>query len=132
MGLTVGKPTALMLMQREATVTVCNVLTPNLKDLCRLADVLVVAAGVPGLIGSDAVKPGAVVIDVGINRNAAGRLVGDVDFPSVVMVAGWITPVPGGVGPMTVTMLLHNTVTAARIHIAGVKYEEDLRIPFVA
>lgn len=129
MGLAVGKPMALMLMQREATVTVCNVVTRGLTELCRLGDVVVVAAGVPSLIRADAVKPGAVVVDVGINHGSDGRLVGDVDFAEVVKVAGWITPVPGGVGPLTVTMLLHNTAVAARMLTAGVRHEEDLRIP---
>ncbi len=132
MGLAVGKPMALMLMQREATVTVCNALTPNLVDLTRLADVLVVAAGVPRLVRGAAVKPGAAVIDVGINRDAAGRLTGDVDFAEVAAVAGWISPVPGGVGPMTVTMLLHNTVVAARRLTGGRPHEEDLRLPLAA
>jgi methylenetetrahydrofolate dehydrogenase (NADP+)/methenyltetrahydrofolate cyclohydrolase len=132
MGLAVGKPMALMLMQREATVTACNVLTPDLEAVCRLADVLVVAAGVPGLIGAAAVRPGAVVVDVGIHRDADGRITGDVDFPAVSEIAGWITPVPGGVGPMTVTMLLHNTVAAAAMLASGVGHEEDLRSPLAA
>jgi methylenetetrahydrofolate dehydrogenase (NADP+) / methenyltetrahydrofolate cyclohydrolase len=109
----VGKPMALMMMAREATVTVCHAKTRDLAQHTILADILVVAAGVPNLIGPQMVKTGAAVIDVGINRSPDGRLVGDVDFEGVRAKASHITPVPGGVGPMTVTMLLANTVVAA-------------------
>jgi methylenetetrahydrofolate dehydrogenase (NADP+) / methenyltetrahydrofolate cyclohydrolase len=109
----VGKPMALMMMQREATVAICHVRTRDLAQFTILADILVVAAGVPNLIVPQMVKTGAVVIDVGINRLADGRLVGDVDFEGVRRKASYITPVPGGVGPMTVTMLLENTITGA-------------------
>lgn len=108
----VGKPMAQLLLQRDATVTVCHSRTRDLAATCGQADVLVVAAGVPGLITATAVKPGATVIDVGIHRTSTG-LRGDVDA-SVREVAGALTPVPGGVGPMTIAMLLHNTVAAAR------------------
>ncbi len=109
----VGKPMALMLMQREATVTICHAKTRDLAQYTILADVLVVAAGRPNLIVPQMVRTGAVVIDVGINKLPDGRLVGDVDFEGVKEKAAAITPVPGGVGPMTVTMLLYNTVGAA-------------------
>jgi methylenetetrahydrofolate dehydrogenase (NADP+)/methenyltetrahydrofolate cyclohydrolase len=109
----VGKPMALMLMQREATVSVCHVKTRDLAQYTILADILVVAAGKPNLILPQMVKTGAVVIDVGINRLPNGKLVGDVDFEGVSQKASYITPVPGGVGPMTVTMLLVNTITSA-------------------
>jgi len=109
----VGKPMALMLMQREATVSVCHVKTRDLAQYTILADILVVAAGKPNLILPQMVKHGAVVIDVGINRLPDGRIVGDVDFEGVRQKASHITPVPGGVGPMTVTMLLFNTITSA-------------------
>ncbi|MDW8467872.1 MAG: bifunctional methylenetetrahydrofolate dehydrogenase/methenyltetrahydrofolate cyclohydrolase FolD [Burkholderiales bacterium] len=109
----VGKPTALLLLQRDATVTLCHSKTPDLAALAREADILVVAAGRAKLVGPTMVKPGACVIDVGINRAADGKVVGDVDFDAVRDVAGWLTPVPGGVGPMTVAMLIANTVEAA-------------------
>ncbi|NLO89656.1 MAG: bifunctional methylenetetrahydrofolate dehydrogenase/methenyltetrahydrofolate cyclohydrolase FolD [Clostridia bacterium] len=109
----VGKPVSIMLLQENATVTVCHSKTVNLDKETREADILVVAVGRPEFIKGDMVKPGAVVIDVGINRLDNGKLVGDVDFESVSKIAGWITPVPGGVGPMTITMLMHNTVEAA-------------------
>jgi methylenetetrahydrofolate dehydrogenase (NADP+) / methenyltetrahydrofolate cyclohydrolase len=109
----VGKPMALMLMQREATVSVCHVKTRDLAQYTILADILVVAAGKPNLILPQMVKSGAVVIDVGINRLPNGKIVGDVDFEGVRQKASYITPVPGGVGPMTVTMLLFNTITSA-------------------
>jgi methylenetetrahydrofolate dehydrogenase (NADP+)/methenyltetrahydrofolate cyclohydrolase len=109
----VGKPMALMLMQQDATVCICHKKTKDLAQFTMLADILVVAAGVPGLIVSQMVKTGAVVIDVGINRLPDGRLVGDVDFEGVRKKASMITPVPGGVGPMTITMLLHNTLISA-------------------
>jgi methylenetetrahydrofolate dehydrogenase (NADP+) / methenyltetrahydrofolate cyclohydrolase len=109
----VGKPMALMLLQRSATVSICTSKTRDLAQYTRLADILVVAVGRPNLVGGDMVKPGAAVIDVGMNRLDNGKLAGDVDFDSVSRTAGWITPVPGGVGPMTITMLLGNTVAAA-------------------
>ncbi len=109
----VGKPMALMLMQKEATVAICHVKTRDLAQFTILADILVVAAGKPGLITAPMVKTGAVVIDVGINRLPDGTLVGDVDFDAVKEKASYITPVPGGVGPMTVTMLLCNTIQSA-------------------
>jgi methylenetetrahydrofolate dehydrogenase (NADP+)/methenyltetrahydrofolate cyclohydrolase len=110
----VGKPTALMLMQRDATVCICHAKTRDLAQFTILADILVVAAGKPNLIVAPMVKTGAVVVDVGINRLPDGRLVGDVDFDEVRKKASYITPVPGGVGPMTVTMLVNNTIVAAR------------------
>ncbi|MEK7872119.1 MAG: bifunctional methylenetetrahydrofolate dehydrogenase/methenyltetrahydrofolate cyclohydrolase FolD [Nitrospirota bacterium] len=110
----VGKPVALMLINRNATVTVCHSRTKDLKERCREADILIVAAGRPRMIRGDMVKEGAVVVDVGINREDNGGLVGDVDFEEVSKRAGWITPVPGGVGPMTIAMLLKNTVESAK------------------
>jgi methylenetetrahydrofolate dehydrogenase (NADP+)/methenyltetrahydrofolate cyclohydrolase len=115
----VGKPMALMLMQREATVSICHAKTVDLAQYTILADILVVAAGKPNLILPQMVKTGAVVIDVGINRLPNGKIAGDVDFEGVRQKASYITPVPGGVGPMTVTMLLVNTVTSAE-RAAGV------------
>jgi methylenetetrahydrofolate dehydrogenase (NADP+)/methenyltetrahydrofolate cyclohydrolase len=109
----VGKPTALMLMQQDATVVICHKKTRDLGHFTLLADILVVAAGVPNLIVPQIVKTGAVVIDVGFNRLPDGRIVGDVDFEGVKEKASYITPVPGGVGQMTVTMLLHNTILSA-------------------
>jgi methylenetetrahydrofolate dehydrogenase (NADP+)/methenyltetrahydrofolate cyclohydrolase len=109
----VGKPMALMLMAQDATVCICHKKTRDLAEFTRLADILVVAAGVPGLIKADMVKEGVVVIDVGINRMPDGHLVGDVDFEGVSRKASLISPVPGGVGPMTITMLLHNTIVSA-------------------
>ena len=109
----VGKPTALMLMQQDATVCICHKKTRDLGQFTLLADILVVAAGVPNLIVPQMVKTGAVVIDVGFNRLPDGRIVGDVDFEGVRQKASYITPVPGGVGQMTVTMLLHNTILSA-------------------
>ncbi|MDP3829038.1 MAG: bifunctional methylenetetrahydrofolate dehydrogenase/methenyltetrahydrofolate cyclohydrolase, partial [Polaromonas sp.] len=109
----VGKPMALMLLQKNATVTICHSGTQNLKALTLQADVVVAAVGKRNVLTADMVKPGAVVIDVGMNRNDEGKLCGDVDFDGVKEVAGWITPVPGGVGPMTITMLLVNTLEAA-------------------
>ncbi len=114
----VGKPMAQLLLARNATVTVCHSRTRDLAEVCRRADVLVVAAGIPGLVGADAVKRGATVIDVGIHRGEDG-LHGDVDTASVAEVAGLITPVPGGVGPMTIAMLLANTMKAARLQAAA-------------
>ena len=110
----VGKPMAQLLLARHATVTICHSRTRDLAEVCRRADVLVVAVGIPRLVGGDAVKPGATVIDVGIHRGEDG-LHGDVDFDAVAEVAGAITPVPGGVGPMTIAMLLANTLTAAKV-----------------
>jgi methylenetetrahydrofolate dehydrogenase (NADP+)/methenyltetrahydrofolate cyclohydrolase len=109
----VGKPMALMLLQQNATVTVCHSATANLKAMTLQADVIVAAVGKRNVLTADMVKPGAVVIDVGMNRNDEGKLCGDVDFAGVSRVAGYITPVPGGVGPMTITMLLVNTMEAA-------------------
>jgi methylenetetrahydrofolate dehydrogenase (NADP+)/methenyltetrahydrofolate cyclohydrolase len=109
----VGKPMALMLLQKDATVTICHSRTPDLKAQTLQADIIVAAVGKRNVLTADMVKPGAVVIDVGMNRNAEGRLCGDVDFDGVKEVAGWITPVPRGVGPMTITMLLVNTLAAA-------------------
>jgi methylenetetrahydrofolate dehydrogenase (NADP+) / methenyltetrahydrofolate cyclohydrolase len=116
---TVGKPMALMLLAADATVTVCHSRTPDLALHTRTADVVVAAVGRANTLTGAMVKPGAVVIDVGMNRNAAGKLCGDVDFAGVAEVAGWITPVPGGVGPMTIAMLLSNTVDAAERSRAG-------------
>ncbi|MBQ1272006.1 MAG: bifunctional 5,10-methylene-tetrahydrofolate dehydrogenase/5,10-methylene-tetrahydrofolate cyclohydrolase, partial [Clostridia bacterium] len=110
----VGKPQAMLLLKENGTVTVCHSRTPNLADVTRNADILVSAVGRAGLITGDMVKPGAVVIDVGMNRNQDGKLVGDVDFESAEAVAGYLTPVPGGVGPMTITMLMKNTLFAAK------------------
>jgi methylenetetrahydrofolate dehydrogenase (NADP+)/methenyltetrahydrofolate cyclohydrolase len=110
---TVGKPMALLLLQAHATVTVCHSATPDLSLHTRQADVVVAAVGRRNTVTAAMVKPGAIVIDVGINRNEAGKLCGDVDFAGVSEVAGWLTPVPGGVGPMTIAMLLANTLQAA-------------------
>ena len=109
----VGKPMALMLLQKNATVTICHSATADLKAMTLQADVIVAAVGKRNVLTADMVKPGAVVIDVGMNRNDEGKLCGDVDFDGVREVAGYITPVPGGVGPMTITMLLVNTLEAA-------------------
>ena len=109
----VGKPMALMLLQKNATVTICHSATADLKAMTLQADVIVAAVGKRNVLTADMVKPGAVVIDVGMNRNDDGKLCGDVDFEAVSQVAGYITPVPGGVGPMTITMLLVNTLDAA-------------------
>lgn len=110
----VGKPMAMLLLHANATVTVCHSRTQNLKEICRTADVLVASVGKANFVTADMVKPGAVVIDVGINRDAEGKLCGDVDFAAVEPIASAITPVPGGVGPMTITMLMRNTLTAAK------------------
>ena len=110
----VGRPMAQLLLARDATVTLCHSRTRDLAEVCRRADVLVVAAGIPGIVDADAVKPGATVIDVGIHRGEDG-LRGDVEHAAVSEVAGALTPVPGGVGPMTIAMLLANTLTAARV-----------------
>jgi methylenetetrahydrofolate dehydrogenase (NADP+)/methenyltetrahydrofolate cyclohydrolase len=109
----VGKPMALMLLQKNATVTICHSATQDLKAITLQADVIVAAVGKRNILTADMVKPGAVVLDVGMNRNEEGKLCGDVDFAGVEQVAGYITPVPGGVGPMTITMLLVNTLEAA-------------------
>jgi methylenetetrahydrofolate dehydrogenase (NADP+) / methenyltetrahydrofolate cyclohydrolase len=109
----VGKPMAMMLLQQDATVTVCHSRTANLKALTLQADVVVAAVGKRNVLTADMVKPGAVVLDVGMNRNDEGKLCGDVDFEGVKEVAGYITPVPGGVGPMTITMLMVNTLNSA-------------------
>lgn len=109
----VGRPMSLELLLAGATVTTCHRFTRNLEDHVRNADLLVVAVGKPGIVGAEWIKPGAVVIDVAMNRNEEGKLVGDLDFESASQKAGWITPVPGGVGPMTVATLLQNTADAA-------------------
>jgi methylenetetrahydrofolate dehydrogenase (NADP+) / methenyltetrahydrofolate cyclohydrolase len=109
----VGKPLALLLLQKDATVTICHSKTRDLESVARQADVLVAAIGRPKLVGPGMVKQGACVIDVGVNRLADGSLAGDVDFDAVKNIAGWITPVPGGVGPMTIAMLLENCLLAA-------------------
>src|SRR6185369_2063632 len=109
----VGKPLALLLLQKDATVTICHSKSVDLASLTRQADILVAAVGRAKLISAEMVKPGACVIDVGVNRLADGKLAGDVDFDAVKSVAGWITPVPGGVGPMTIAMLLENCIRAA-------------------
>lgn len=114
----VGKPAAILLLQQNATVTICHSRTENLKEICAKADVLVVAIGKAKFVTQDMVKPGAVVIDVGMNRDAHGKLCGDVDFDAVCQTAGAITPVPGGVGLMTRAMLMQNTVQAAEIFAA--------------
>jgi methylenetetrahydrofolate dehydrogenase (NADP+)/methenyltetrahydrofolate cyclohydrolase len=109
----VGKPLAHLLLQKDATVTICHSKSADLAGICRSADILVAAVGRAKLVGAGMVKPGACVIDVGINRLPDGKLAGDVDFDAVKEVAGWITPVPGGVGPMTIAMLLENCIRAA-------------------
>ncbi len=114
----VGKPAALLLMHRHATVTVCHSKTRDLPGVCREGDIVVVAIGKPKFLTADMVREGAVVIDVGVNRLDDGKLVGDVDFGPVSEKAGWISPVPGGVGPMTIAMLLNNTLESAK-RIAG-------------
>jgi 5,10-methylene-tetrahydrofolate dehydrogenase/methenyl tetrahydrofolate cyclohydrolase len=117
----VGMPVALLLVKRDATVTICHSRSKDLPAICRSADVLIAAVGRPEMVRGDWIKPGAVVIDVGINRvddptaKKGYRLVGDVCFEEAKEVAGWITPVPGGVGPMTIAMLMRNTVRAAKI-----------------
>lgn len=110
----VGKPMAMLLLQANGTVTICHSRTKDLAAVCRRADILVCAIGKPRFFTADMVKPGAVVIDVGINRGEDGKLCGDVDFEAVEPIASYITPVPGGVGPMTITMLLRNTLTAVQ------------------
>ena len=110
----VGKPQAMLLLQKNGTVTICHSRTQNLKEECRAADILVVAIGKAKFVTGDMIKEGAVVIDVGMDRDENGKLCGDVDFESAEKVAGYITPVPGGVGPMTIAMLMKNTLTAAK------------------
>jgi methylenetetrahydrofolate dehydrogenase (NADP+)/methenyltetrahydrofolate cyclohydrolase len=110
----VGKPVSLLLLREHATVTICHSRTKNIEDITRQADILIAAVGIAHFVKQDWVKPGAVVIDVGVNRLDSGKLAGDVDFEAVKEVAGYITPVPGGVGPMTITMLLQNTLQAAK------------------
>jgi len=114
----VGKPMAMLLLHENATVTICHSRTKNLKEICAEADILVAAVGRPKFVTADMVKPGAVVIDVGMDRDENGKLCGDVDFAAVEPLAGYITPVPGGVGPMTIAMLMKNTVTAAKMQNA--------------
>lgn len=111
----VGKPMAMLLLHHNGTVTICHSRTKDLKAVCRQADILVSAVGKAGFVTADMVKPGAAVIDVGMNRNSEGKLCGDVDYAAVEKLAGYITPVPGGVGPMTIAMLLRNTLTAAKL-----------------
>ena len=113
----VGKPMALLLLEKHGTVTVCHSRTEGLAEITKEADIVVVAIGRPKFLTADMVKPGAVIVDVGINRGADGKLVGDVDFETVSEIASYITPVPGGVGPMTITMLLKNTLLAAEKQI---------------
>jgi len=110
----VGKPMAMLLLHENGTVTICHSKTKNLKEICASADILVAAVGRAKFVTADMVKEGAAVIDVGMNRDENGKLCGDVDFAAVEPIAGCITPVPGGVGPMTITMLLKNTITAAK------------------
>ena len=112
----VGKPMAMLLLHQNGTVTICHSKTQDLASICREADILVAAVGKARFVTADMVKPGAVVMDVGMNRDENGKLCGDVDFAAVEPVASWITPVPGGVGPMTIAMLLKNTVAAAKLH----------------
>lgn len=112
----VGKPMAMLLLHENGTVTICHSKTQNLKEICREADILVAAVGKAKFVTADMVKPGAVVIDVGMDRDESGKLCGDVDYEAVEPVASFITPVPGGVGPMTIAMLLKNTLTAACRH----------------
>lgn len=114
----VGRPMSLELMLAGCTTTVCHRFTQNLEEHVRRADLLVVAVGKPGLVKGEWIKPGAIVIDVGINRQEDGRLIGDIDFEAAAERASWITPVPGGVGPMTVATLLENTLQAADLHDA--------------
>lgn len=115
----VGKPAALLMLSKNATVTVCHSKTANLKEVCASADILISAIGKPKFVTADMVKNGAVVIDVGINRNAEGKVCGDVDYDAVFKKASAITPVPGGVGPMTIAMLMHNTLIAAQNQSKG-------------
>jgi methylenetetrahydrofolate dehydrogenase (NADP+) / methenyltetrahydrofolate cyclohydrolase len=123
----VGKPMAIMLLNAGATVTICHTQTRDLAEMTRQGEILVVAVGRPGVVTGPMVRPGAVVIDVGVNRLADGRLAGDVDFETVAPVASAITPVPGGVGPMTIAMLLANTVRSAE-RVAGIASHLETRI----
>lgn len=113
----VGKPMALLMLHRNATVTICHSYTKDVAQVSRRGDILIAAVGKANFVGADMVKPGALVIDVGMNRDQNGKLCGDVDFAVVEPIAGWITPVPGGVGPMTITMLMQNTIVAASHHL---------------
>lgn len=113
----VGRPVSMLLLAENATVTIAHSRTRNLGEIARTADIVIAAAGRPGIITGDMVKPGAILIDVGINRNGDGGLCGDIDFPSACEKAGWITPVPGGVGPMTIAMLIRNTLDCYRNHM---------------
>ena len=114
----VGKPMAMLLLHANGTVTICHSRTRNLKEVCAGADILVAAVGKPKFVTADMVKPGAAVIDVGMDRDENGKLCGDVDYDAVFPVAGCITPVPGGVGPMTIAMLMKNTLMAAKLQNA--------------
>ena len=111
----VGKPMSMLLLHKNGTVTVCHSRTKNLEEVCKRADILVAAVGIPKFVKANMVKEGAVVIDVGINRDENGKLCGDVDFADVEGLASYITPVPGGVGPMTIAMLMKNTLTAFKL-----------------
>jgi methylenetetrahydrofolate dehydrogenase (NADP+)/methenyltetrahydrofolate cyclohydrolase len=113
----VGKPVATLLLNENATVTIAHSRTRNLGDIARTADIIVAAVGRPKIVTGDMVKPGAILIDVGINRDADGKLCGDIDYPTAEPVAGWITPVPGGVGPMTIAMLIRNTLDCYLKHV---------------
>lgn len=121
----VGKPTAALLTQRNATVTLCHSKTQNLKDICKQADILISAVGKPKFITPEMIKPGAVVIDVGINYDENGKLCGDVDFEAALPICHAITPVPGGIGPITVAMLVTNTILATKIQNNLIKEKED-------
>ena len=110
----VGKPMAMLMLHKNATVTICHSRTKNLPEVCRRADILIAAVGIAKFVKADMVKPGAIVIDVGMDRDENGKLCGDVDFENVKEVAGYLTPVPGGIGPMTISMLMKNTLTAAK------------------
>ena len=110
----VGKPMAMLLLHSHGTVTICHSRTQNLADICKEADILVAAIGKADFVGANMIKEGAIVIDVGMNRKADGKLTGDVNFAEAEPLASYITPVPGGVGPMTITMLMQNTLTAAK------------------
>lgn len=118
---TVGKPMAMLLLNADATVTVCHSKTQGVKEICRRADILIAAIGKAKFVTADMVKPGAAVIDVGINRDENGKLCGDVDYENVSKIASAISPVPGGVGPMTIAMLLYNTVCAAEAQAGGLE-----------
>ena len=117
----VGKPMSMLLLHKNGTVTICHSKTKNLSEITRQADILVAAVGIAKFVKADMVKPGAVVIDVGMNRDENGKLCGDVDFAQVEPLAEYITPVPGGVGPMTIAMLMQNTIMAAKLQNGLVK-----------